>query len=92
MTEKLKRGEKSGGVPSPFSAFHIEVNRSVRGIAVLASGIIGISDFSEERAVLMSHGGRIIILGKRLSICIYENKTVEISGKVEDIKFTYGKA
>ena len=81
-----------GGVPSAFSSFHIELNRSVRGISLLASGIIGISDFSEECAVLLSHGGRIIVVGRRLSISIYENKTVEVSGRVEDIKFTYGKA
>lgn len=92
MTESRKGEKKIGrGAPSNLTAFHLEADRCTRGMSLLIGGIIGISDFTDECAVLMSHSGRITVLGKRISICIYENKTVEVSGRVEDIRFTYGK-
>lgn len=71
--------------------FHLEADRSRRGMSVFVSGIIGIGDFSDEEILLRSHGGRVSITGKRLDMVIYENQTVEISGRVEEISFKYGK-
>lgn len=90
MTEKKQSNVKSG-VLSGLSSFHLEANRSSRGMSLLLSGIIGISDFSEERIELLSHGGRVIICGKRLFINVYENNNLEILGKAEEITFRYGK-
>ncbi len=90
MTEK-KQAKIRSGVPSGLSSFHLEANRSSRGMSLLLSGIIGISDFSEERIELLSHGGRVIISGKKLFINIYENNNLEILGKAEEITFRYGK-
>ncbi len=89
MTDK-KEHDRSG-LPLDLSTFRLEANRSAKGMTLLLSGIIGISDFSEERVVLLSHGGRITINGKRLFINIYENNSVEILGKAEEISFRYGK-
>ena len=88
MTEKNVKIPVGVGALSPF---HIEMNRTKRGISMMASGVVGINDFGEDRAVLMTHGGRIIISGGRLSVVIYEHNTVEISGKIAEVKFTYGK-
>ncbi|MBO5907307.1 MAG: YabP/YqfC family sporulation protein [Clostridia bacterium] len=88
MTENKSKNLSSEG---PLSPFHIEVNRIKRGISLVASGVIGINDFGEDRAVLMTHGGRIIISGDRLTVLIYEHNTVEISGKISEVGFTYGK-
>ena len=76
---------------SVISSFHLEAKRSVRGMSLLLAGIIGIRDFSEERIELMSHGGRVIIGGKRLYANVYENNNIEVLGKVEEIVFRYGK-
>ncbi len=90
MTEK-KLSNTRPLVPSGLSSFHLEANRSSKGMSLILSGIIGISDFSEERIELLSHGGRVIISGKRLFINLYENNNLEILGKAEEITFRYGK-
>ena len=74
-----------------FSSFTLEANRTRGGMGVFIGGIVGISDFSDESIYLKSHSCKISVEGKKLSIKIYENKSVEIFGKVENIRFTYGK-
>ena len=76
---------------SALSAFHLEADRSTRGMSVILSGVIGISDFSDSSIHLLSHGGRIVVNGQKLFICVYENNSVEIVGKVEGVVFKYGK-
>lgn len=73
------------------SKFHIEAERCVRGISLTVDGVIGIEDFSEEHVALKSHGGRVNVSGKRLKICVFESGAVEITGRVEDMRFGYGK-
>ncbi len=74
-----------------LSSFRIEASRSSSGMAVFVSGIIGVENFSDTNIVLMSHGGRVSLSGQRLSLGLYENNTVEISGRVEEMCFKYGK-
>ena len=90
MTEK-RRVEKRYSIPSGFSAFHLEADRSTKGMAIVLSGIIGVSDFSDNSIGLRSHGGRIVVNGEKLFINVYENNSVEIVGRVEEIVFKYGK-
>ena len=75
----------------PSGGFHMEGQRSGRGMSLLISGIIGLRDFSDTCILLMSHGGRIIISGRRLLLSVYEGNCVEINGRVEGIEFRYGK-
>ncbi len=74
-----------------ISRFRLEANRNARGMSILLSGIIGVSDFSDESIMLKSHGGRINVVGKKLFISVFENNNVEITGKVLEIIFSYGK-
>lgn len=90
MNDKKILG-RNNGIPSGVSSFHLEAKRSTRGMSILLSGIIGISDFSEEKIELLSHGGRVIISGKKLFINVYENNNLEILGRAEEITFRYGK-
>lgn len=76
---------------SVASSFYMEAQRSGRGMSILLSGIIGISDFNESNILLQSHGGRISVNGKRLHIKVYDRGSVEIIGKVSEIGFKYGK-
>ena len=92
MTKKNKTENNliRPNIPDLFG-FHIEADRTSKGMAIVVSGIIGISDFSDYSILLRSHGGRIAINGKGLFINVYENQSVEIVGKVEEIIFKYGK-
>lgn len=85
MTEK-----KSVKVVSPPS-FSLEASRVGRGISIVLSGVIGISDYSESEILLKSHGGKIKVCGQRLMLSIYEDNTAEIVGRIEEICFGYGK-
>ncbi|MBO7196305.1 MAG: YabP/YqfC family sporulation protein [Clostridia bacterium] len=76
---------------SALSSFHIEADRAGGGMSLIISGVIGISDFSDQFIHLLSHGGRIKITGKALFIRVYENNRVEIVGRIEGIVFSYGK-
>lgn len=67
--------------------FHIEADRVGGGISVSISGVLSILDFGEESALVKLRRGRIKIDGKSLSISVYENKIVEISGNVCRMEF-----
>lgn len=92
MTEKKPfRRNDPRPIPSGLSAFHLEADRSTKGMSIVLSGIIGVSDFCDSSIHLRSHGGRILVNGKKLFINVYEGNSVEIVGKVEEIVFKYGK-
>ena len=92
MTEKNKAKEKNREKAlKPPSSFHMEADRSRGGMAIVLSGVVGISDFSDDFILLKSHGGRIEVKGKNLFICVYENNAVEIQGKVSGVEFKYGR-
>jgi hypothetical protein len=86
-----KENNKTENEARGLSSFHLEADRCRSGLSVMLSGIIGISDFSDEFIYLKGHGGRIAVRGKRLFINVYENESVEIVGRVEGIEFKYGK-
>ena len=76
----------------PPHGFYLSCERVVGGLSLIVGGIIGVADFSDERAELLSHTGRITVLGKGLSMTVFENKNIEINGGIEDVKFAYSKA
>ena len=78
-------------IPSSLSSFHLTADRSVSGMTVTLSGIIGVKDFTDEGIQLSSHGGRIFISGKNLNLEVYENKIIEISGMIGEISFGKNK-
>ncbi len=91
MTERSKKKISGGGVSAALSSFHMEADRTGRGMSLILCGIIGISDFSDSFINLLSHSGRISVTGSGLLISVYENGSVEIVGGVEGISFKYGK-
>ena len=92
MTEK---GKKTVGVVRNYSAglssFRMEGERCPRGICLRFAGIIGINEFSDNLIEINNHSGRVLISGKRLRVVVFENKQVEINGRVETVEFSYGK-
>ena len=92
MTDKKPASGTQQRIPiSALKSFRLEANRSNKGMSILLSGIIGVSDFSDRSILLLSHGGRINVLGESLFIDLFENNTVEIVGRVSEIVFIYGK-
>jgi len=83
--------EKKNDILSAVSSFHLEADRASSGMRMRVGGVIGIADYSAERVCLKSHGARVLVTGKRLSVSVYEDKVTEITGRVEEVSFFYGK-
>ena len=67
--------------------FHIEADRVASGVSVSVMGVLAITDFCESCAIMKMRRGKIKVLGAELSVAVYENKTVEIYGKVSAVEF-----
>ena len=91
MTESNPKKVKIQNIAGSITGFHLEADRSARGMNITLSGIIGVSSFSSNEIILKSHSGRIKVDGRILDIIVYENGVAEICGKVENIGFLYGK-
>ena len=91
MTNNNSKSAEFGKNISGYSKFHLEADRSTRGMTITISGVIGVSSFSDCEIILKTHSGRIKITGARLDIRVYESGTVEICGKVCGVEFIYGK-
>ncbi len=89
MNRTYKKTDKSNGLIKP--PFYIEACRTAAGMSMVISGIIGVSDYCEENIELLSHGGRIIIVGKFIKLKLLELNSVEIVGKIIGVNFKYGK-
>ena len=67
--------------------FHLEADRVLSGISVSISSVMSVMDFTKESVLLKLRRGKLRISGTALTISVYENRIVEISGKVERIEF-----
>jgi len=87
MQDKRKKETNEDEAIKNLAGFHIEADRIKEGISVSVTGVCSILEFTEEISTLKLRRGRIRISGKGLSIAVYENKIVEISGKVCTVEF-----
>ena len=89
MTFKSKKtAEQYMHVPG----FHVEMDGGAKRMAIQLSGINSIKDFSESEVLLRVRGFFVKINGDSLSLAIYENRTVEIVGKVISMELLYDKS
>lgn len=77
---------------TPRGEFYLSCEKALGGLSLLVGGIIGVSELDDGRTELLSHSGRIIVSGRGLKLTVFENKSVEINGRIEGINFVYGKA
>ena len=77
-----------GFTESPFS---LEMRKGRKGGILSVSDVVSVSDFSEERIELLSRGGRMCVTGERLVLSLFEDRAVEIYGKITGIEIQYGK-
>ena len=91
MTDKSKkeRVREFGYKISP--AFHIEADGGGGLLSVLVSGVVGIGDFSDKEIKLITKRESLKISGDGIKLSVFEQKTVEITGKVENISICLKK-
>ena len=73
------------------SSLSFELCKSKTGAVALISGVVGVSECSSECVELLSHSGRVLLIGDHLKISLLENKTLEIYGKIKEVRLSYGK-
>ncbi|MBQ8269137.1 MAG: YabP/YqfC family sporulation protein [Clostridia bacterium] len=72
----------------PHPRYRMEMEGSFHGMSVLVSGVRGIEEYAEDRITLFIAGGRMILCGNKLRLSVFENKTVEVLGGVEEVRFS----
>lgn len=84
-----KNGKKSENKTEAMkiSGFHAEIDKVRCGISFSVSSVLSIVDFNEEEVTLKLDKGRVRVIGEMLEIAVYENRIVEIFGKIGAIEF-----
>lgn len=92
MTGNKKRIKLSSLLSSiSTSSLHVEIKKSSRGLIAVISGVIAISEYTEDTVELLSHSGRISFMGDSMEISVLEGRIVEIYGRISEVRFSYGK-
>jgi len=78
-TEKCPRG------------FFLNAEKALRGMRMTVGGVIKVRAFSAERVVLLTHGCAVELVGRELSIGVFEGRAVEVSGRITEMRLIYGK-
>lgn len=87
MTDKAKKDRRTG-TPKIVPSFRMEADGRGNFISVTFTGILSVKELSDNEIAISTKREFIELSGKKLSITVFENKTVEISGNVESIKFS----
>ena len=74
------------------SSFHVELKKSSRGAVAVVSGVMSVSNFTQECVELLSHSGRLTLVGDSLEISVLEGRIIEIFGRITEVRLGYGKA
>ena len=74
------------------SKLSLELRKSSTGAVAVISDVVSISEYDDENIVLLTHGGRLAVQGERLSISSLEGRTLEIYGRITEVRLVYGKA
>lgn len=84
MSKEPKKEENNfnKAVRSPF---HIEIDSALSGISVSVCGVAAILSFTENEVLLKLKKGKLKLTGNKFDIAVYENKTVEIVGRIGEI-------
>ena len=89
MTVKDKIN-KAPSLRKVITSPYFEVHTKPRGARVVIIGAIGVSEVDVEGVLVKCHGVKLRINGNNISINVLERNTLELVGKVEDIKIING--
>ena len=92
MTDEKRRKEKKNSHPKElFGSLSCEVRKDKHRCAIVVTGVVKIASFSDEKVELISHGGRFAVSGEGLSMTVFEDKSVEIFGRISGVELGYAK-
>ena len=78
------------GIVAPSDVYS-ELTKSKSGASILLSGILAVDSLSSSEISLRAHSGGLSVFGEELLITVFQNKTIEIKGKITEVKLKYGK-
>lgn len=67
--------------------FHIEIDKTPKGMSIVINGADCIIDYTEKGVEIKTGKSVVKIDGENLSLALYENKTVEIVGRIGAVSF-----
>ncbi len=71
--------------------FFLNGERSSSGMRISFGAVVSVAEFSSEEVLILTHSGRIRVLGSGLLLSVFEGRGIEIVGKVRGLEFLYGK-
>ena len=89
MTKVSKKGSVLNSRKMP--EFHIDIDKSGRALSFFCSAVKVISELSDEKIVLRLASFSVSVFGEKLNISVFENRAVQINGKILEVKFFYGE-
>lgn len=73
------------------TGFHMELDKTLLGFSLSVSGVEGISAFSDTEIIVRLSSFSIRIVGKGLYMTVFEEKRVEVIGKIMGVSILYGQ-
>lgn len=77
---------------APPRGFYLSCERYEGGVSLVIGGIVSITEMSEETVMLASHTGRIHLHGESISLSVFENREIEVKGRIKEIRLVYERA
>ena len=74
------------------SPLYITAGKSRSEMTIAFSGILSVTELGDEGITLNTASGTVSLKGKGLRLAIFENKMLEITGRVEEVHFGYGRS
>jgi len=74
-----------------LSNFHAELDKTVLGFSFSCSGVEGINEFSDTEIIVKLSSFSLRIVGKGLYMSVFEEKRVEIIGKITGVNVLYAQ-
>ena len=84
MQEKGNKTKTVGKYRMP-SDFYVEIKKAFKEMSVNVYGVISIIELNDDSCLFKVRGGRIAVRGKNLSVSVFENNVLEVSGRIEGV-------
>ena len=87
MTDKAKKERRKSILRSVSPTFRIEADGRGSFLSVTFLGILSVKKFTHQSVTLATKRESMEIIGDDMEISVFEDKTVEISGEIAEIRF-----
>ncbi len=85
--ERKKTDKKIKRETNTPIGFHMEIDKGVFGMLLVVQSVKSITNVESDAIVMKVGKGRVEIRGENLEIVVYENRIVEVSGKISKVEF-----